>query len=78
MNNELIIPPFDVKMLEQRMRPGFLSQGGFLGYHESLISVLSEDDTALEQLNLTYGQVSNRLESLLKLAIIVSLSFLYN
>jgi hypothetical protein len=41
-----------IEELGRRMRPGALSEQGFLGRHESLEAVLAADAQALEQLSL--------------------------
>jgi hypothetical protein len=52
----------DTKELEARMRPGKLSQGGFLGINEKLNEVLSRDREILSALGLTYKELADQLE----------------
>lgn len=54
--------------LEKRMRPGALSELGFLGEHEQLDQVIAHDARVLHELNTTYEKLAERLEDLLYLA----------
>jgi hypothetical protein len=54
--------------LESRMRPGALSQKGFLGKDDRLEEVLSHDAQMLAQLGVTYEEIACRLEALIKVA----------
>jgi hypothetical protein len=51
--------------LEKRMRPGAYSHGGFLGFHESLDAVISQDTKILEMLGVTFEQIADALEYIL-------------
>jgi hypothetical protein len=55
-------------VLEKRMRPGGYSTGGFLGEHESLLMVISRDSHTLEILGITFEQIANALEDILRSA----------
>jgi hypothetical protein len=55
--------------LEMRMRPGSLSQGGFLGKNEKLQEVMNRDDKTLKELGLTHEEMAARLDALLQAAI---------
>lgn len=55
--------------LEQRMRPGNFSSGGFLGSNESLAEVLEEDRNSLKQLGLTCHDLAGHLENLIRAAL---------
>ena len=48
--------------LEESMKPGGLSMGGFLGEYEKLDEVLSADDETIKKLSLTHEQIASRLE----------------
>ena len=52
----------NIKELEASMRPGKLSQGGFLGVNESLEKILHEDDFTVKRLSLTHDKIADRLE----------------
>ncbi len=54
--------------VEARMRPGVLSQHGFLGPNESLLEVLARDAVALRDLGLTPGLIADRLDELISAA----------
>lgn len=56
-------PP--INQLEQRMRPGEYSVGGFLGMDESLEAVLAADALSLNRLNLSCEALAERLQSIL-------------
>jgi hypothetical protein len=43
-----------IEQLENRMRPGQYSQGGFLGPHESLEFVIAQDKKTLEEFGVGY------------------------
>ena len=51
--------------LEQRMRPGQLSQGGFLGNSESLQNVIDADALTLKTLGVDYAAIAGKLEELI-------------
>jgi hypothetical protein len=55
-----------VQLLEARMRPGILSQRGFLGPTESLERVISEDAQTLARFGISYERIADRLEALLQ------------
>ena len=55
--------------LEARMRPGALSQTGFLGPDESLEFVLARDTETMERLGVSFEELANRLEALLDKAL---------
>jgi hypothetical protein len=57
-----------VEALEDRMRPGQLSQGGFLGKSEKLLEVMARDDRALLELGVTHEELAARLDGLLRTA----------
>jgi hypothetical protein len=57
-----------IEELETRMRPGQLSQTGFLGPKERLSDVLSSDAKTLQELGLTYEQLATALEELIEKA----------
>ena len=50
------------------MRPGGLSQAGFLGEHERLEDVLARDARTLEEANLSPDELADALERLLDAA----------
>jgi hypothetical protein len=50
--------------VEELMRPGGLSAGGFLGAAERLEAVLKEDASALESLGITAVEVANRIRQI--------------
>jgi len=54
--------------LEAKMRPGALSQEGFLGPRESLDSILQEDRATLARLGMSYNVIADALEKVLLLA----------
>ncbi len=55
--------------LEARMRPGVLSQAGFLGEHEQLDEVLTRDAQTLAELDITYEEIAEQLDQLLRTAV---------
>lgn len=57
------------KQLEARMRPGILSQDGFLGEHERLDEVLARDAKTLVELGVTYEDLAEKLDELLRPAV---------
>jgi hypothetical protein len=61
--------PLSVPELEERMRPGAMSHGGFLGPTESLEAVLAKDRHTLEEAQVTYDQVADALERVLQSAL---------
>jgi hypothetical protein len=48
--------------LEESMRPGQLSRGGFLGTEERLEDVLKADDETVKRLGLTHDKIADRIE----------------
>ena len=56
----------EIGRIEQRMRPGTLSRGGFLGPGERLIDVLEKDRRTLERLGLEAPEVAEALASVLE------------
>lgn len=54
--------------LEARMRPGVLSQGGFLGECEKLEDVIAHDAQILDKLGVTYEELAGKLEELIQIA----------
>ena len=57
-----------ISELERRMCSGAWSQGGFLGPYEKLMDVLREGDATLKRLGVTYEQIANKIEELIKAA----------
>lgn len=55
-----------VSELEKRMRPGAYSTGGFLGHTESLAAVIAHDRQTLSVLGVSYEQIAQALERLLR------------
>lgn len=55
-----------IEDLEGRMRPGELSQGGFLGKSERLLEVMARDDRALLELGVTHEELAARLDGFLR------------
>ena len=51
------------------MRPGALSNGGFLGPKEKLMDVIREDDATLKRLGVTHEQIAENIEELLRVGI---------
>lgn len=51
--------------VEQQMRPGALSEQGFLGPTESVQSVLETDEQTLAKLGVTHVTIADRLETIL-------------
>jgi hypothetical protein len=54
-----------IVQLENRMRPGQYSQGGFLGKNESLEFVIAKDNQTLTNLGINHEQIASALEKLL-------------
>lgn len=50
------------------MRPGVLSQDGFLGENESLKEVIEKDAETLKDMGITYDDLANKLDNLIKAA----------
>ncbi len=65
----IIIPPADIKTLEQKMRPGVLSAGGFLGNNESLSDIIVEDNNTLSSIGVSHKQIETKLTELIDLAL---------
>jgi len=57
---------FTTEELENRMRPGRFSQGGFLGLNESLVSVVAQDEETLVGLGINHEQISSTLERIIE------------
>lgn len=55
--------------LEDKMRPGAYSQGGFLGAAESLDLVLAQDEQILKKLGITFKEIAGKLEQIVKVAV---------
>ncbi len=55
--------------LEKRMRPGAWSAGGFLGPTESLEHIISQDALILTRFGVSYEQIADRLDRLLRPAL---------
>lgn len=55
----------DIGHLEEKMRPGSLSTGGFIGEAESLAEVMYKDEKALEKMGVTYEDVAERIEEII-------------
>lgn len=51
-----------METLEESMRPGRLSVGGFLGEKEVLDQILKADDEIVKNLGLTHEQIADRIE----------------
>ncbi len=67
MSNRLYIDTLteaEIERIEALMRPGRLSDDGFLGLDESLRDVIREDTETLKILGVTHEQVADRLEKL--------------
>jgi hypothetical protein len=56
-----------VTELESRMRPGVLSQGGFLGENERLADVLARDSQTLAELGVTHEGLAGKLGALVRM-----------
>jgi len=54
-----------IGQLENRMRPGQDSQGGFLGLNESLEVVIAQDEQTLEKFRISYEQIAGALEKVI-------------
>ena len=50
--------------VERRMRPGTLSEGGFLGASERLVKVIAKDEQACAKRGIEPEQIADRLETL--------------
>lgn len=48
--------------LERRMKPGLLSDAGFLGEHESLLTILADDNDLVLSLGLSHQIIARELE----------------
>jgi hypothetical protein len=55
-----------INHLEESMRPGELSSGGFLGKDERLDDVLKADDETVKRLGLTHEKIADRIEYFIK------------
>lgn len=60
------LPPPIVRVIEQRMRPGRLSESGFLDNSERLIDVIDRDLELLAKVGITPKQVADRLETVVE------------
>lgn len=69
MNAGVIIPPMDQKILEQRMQPGVLSLGGFLGKTENLEDIIRKDNQVLLELGVSHRELADRLSHLIEKAL---------
>jgi hypothetical protein len=58
----------NTKELEARMRPGALSEAGFLGVSERLDEVLTRDARTLKNLDIGYREISGELDRLINRA----------
>jgi len=54
----------EIAVLEERMRPGRSSTGGFLSHGQSLVAVVEQDTQTLVRLGLTHERLANRLRYL--------------
>jgi len=55
--------------LEKIMRPGQLSECGFLGHHESLADILEIDNKTVKKLGISHKIIADKLEYLVKAAV---------
>jgi hypothetical protein len=62
------MPVPDIHELEARMRPEAFSRAGFLGPTESLEQILEADRAKVERLHLTFEQIAEKLDSVLRAA----------
>jgi hypothetical protein len=53
---------FSIAKMEKRMRPGALSEQGFLGPTESLEAVMAQDDQTLGELGVAQEEIAGALE----------------
>ena len=53
-----------IAQVEKRMRPGQYSRGGFLGWSESLETILIQDEQTLDNLGITHEQIADTLEKI--------------
>jgi len=60
--DDWFIEKMEIEGLEESMRPGKLSKGGFLGEHEKLEDVLKADDETVQRLGLTHKKIAARLQ----------------
>jgi len=51
-----------IKQLEENMRPGRCSNGGFLGMNESLEDVIAKDEQTVTKLGISYEQIASSME----------------
>ena len=65
METNIVARQLDTLELERRMRPSYLSGGGFLGPIESLESVIIEDAKALDSVGISHKLVADALETVL-------------
>jgi hypothetical protein len=54
-----------IEQLENKMRPGQCSQGGFLGLNESLEVVIAQDEQTLEKFRISHEQIAGALEKVI-------------
>lgn len=59
----------DIREIEDRMRPGRYSKGGFLGPKESLQEVLEYDSKILKRLHITAAELAEPLDKLITAAL---------
>lgn len=57
-----------IEELEARMRPGQLSQVGFLGENERLEYVIQQDERSLKNMGITHEELAEKLDYLLRTA----------
>ena len=69
VNTDIIIPPADITKLEQKMRPGVLSAGGFLGYNEKLTDVIISDNNTLSEIGVSHKQIASKMSELIAQAL---------
>jgi hypothetical protein len=51
-----------MKMAQERMKPGVITRDGFLGSDtRNLVDILVEDDAAVKRMNLTHQEVASRM-----------------
>jgi len=66
--------PFRHRILELKMKPGRLSDGGFLGPNEKLGEVLKADEEAVGRLGITHDRIADRIEHFIKAVVDEDLS----
>ena len=58
--------PSFIEQIEARMRPGQWSAKGFLGVDESLEKVILGDRQTLTEFDISYNQIADKIEQILK------------